>query len=107
VGHVAGYRIVVIGTSWGGLHALSVLVRGLPADFPLPLAIVQHRSRDSEGLLGELLQDETALRVSEVEDKEPILPGHVYVAPPTCSWTGLTSPSPSTHPCASAAPRST
>jgi len=82
VGHVAGYRIVVIGTSWGGLHALSVLVRGLPADFPLPLAIVQHRSRDSEGLLGELLQDETALRVSEVEDKEPILPGHVYVAPP-------------------------
>ena len=76
------YRIVVVGTSWGGLHALTVLVRGLPADFALPLAIVQHRSKDSDGLLAQLLQDETALRVCEVEDKEPIEAGHVYVAPP-------------------------
>ena len=76
------YRIVVVGTSWGGLHALTVLVRGLPADFALPLAVVQHRSKDSDGLLAQILQDETELRVSEVEDKEPIESGHVYVAPP-------------------------
>ena len=76
------YRIVVVGTSWGGLHALTVLVRGLPADFALPLAVVQHRSKDSDGLLAQILQDETELRVSEVEDKEPIEAGHVYVAPP-------------------------
>ena len=76
------YRIVVVGTSWGGLHALTVLMRGLPADFALPLAVVQHRSKDSDGLLAQILQDETELRVSEVEDKEPIEPGHVYVAPP-------------------------
>jgi two-component system, chemotaxis family, protein-glutamate methylesterase/glutaminase len=71
-----------VGTSWGGLHALTVLVRGLPADFALPLAVVQHRSKDSDGLLAQILQDETELRVSEVEDKEPIEAGHVYVAPP-------------------------
>jgi two-component system chemotaxis response regulator CheB len=83
VGHRhPGYQIVVVGTSWGGLHALGVLLGGLPAGFVLPLAVVQHRSRDSDGLLAQLLQDETPRPVREVEDKDPIRPGHVYVAPP-------------------------
>jgi two-component system chemotaxis response regulator CheB len=77
------YSIVVVGASWGGLHALGLLVGGLPAGFALPMAIVQHRSKDSDhGLLARLLQDQTQLPVSEVEDKEPIEPGRVYVAPP-------------------------
>lgn len=74
-------ELVVIGASWGGLHALGTIVAALPADFPLPLIIVQHRSRDSETLLEELLQDVTTLPVRQVDDKEPILGGHVYVAP--------------------------
>jgi two-component system, chemotaxis family, protein-glutamate methylesterase/glutaminase len=74
-------ELVVIGASWGGLFALGRLVAGLPGDFPLPVIIVQHRSRDSEALLEELLQDLTPLPVRQVDDKEPILAGHVYVAP--------------------------
>jgi two-component system, chemotaxis family, protein-glutamate methylesterase/glutaminase len=76
-----GYRLVVVGVSAGGLHALRTLVAGLGPGFPLPVAIVQHRSRDSE-LLCELLQECTRLAVGEVNDKEEIAPGRVYVAPP-------------------------
>jgi two-component system chemotaxis response regulator CheB len=76
------YGIVVVGASWGGLHAIVEIVAGLPGDFATPVAVVQHRSRESDHLLGELLQDRTALCVREVDDKEPIQPGHVYVAPP-------------------------
>lgn len=75
------YEIVVVGTSWGGLSALRELVRGLPAGFPLPLVIVQHRHRQSNHLLTSLLQDSTSLPVCEIEDKAPIVAGNVHVAP--------------------------
>lgn len=75
------YSIVVIGTSWGGLAALIKLLGDLPADFPLPIAVVQHRSKDSERLLPELLQDSTDLTVCEIEDKDPLRPGTVHLAP--------------------------
>ena len=74
--------IVVIGASWGGLQALSTLLDGVPAAFDVPIVIVQHRSKDAESLLPVLLQDHTRLVVSEVEDKQPIERGHVYIAPP-------------------------
>lgn len=76
-----GYRIVAVGASAGGLYALRMLVASLPADFPMPVAVVQHRSKDSE-LLCELLQECTAMEVYEVNDKEEARPGCVYIAPP-------------------------
>lgn len=75
------YEIVVIGTSWGGLSALRELIGNLPRDFGLPLIAVQHRHRQSDHLLPMLLQESTALCVTEVEDKAPIAPGNVFVAP--------------------------
>jgi two-component system chemotaxis response regulator CheB len=77
-----GYEIIVVGTSWGGLAALRTLLAGLPREFQLPVAIVQHRHKDSDRLLGTLLQERTPLTVCEVEDKQPILPGFLFVAPP-------------------------
>jgi two-component system chemotaxis response regulator CheB len=77
-----GYDLVVVGTSWGGLAALRTLVRGLPASFQMAVALVQHRHKDSDQLLRALLQDESSLRVAEVEDKMPLEHGHIYVAPP-------------------------
>jgi len=73
--------IIVVGASWGGLAALSILIRGLPADFGVPLAVVQHRSRHADNLLATLLQDATSLHVVDVEDKQPLEPGGVYIAP--------------------------
>ncbi len=75
------YEIVVVGTSWGGLSALRELMGGLPNSLVLPIVVVQHRHKQSDNLLTTLLQDNTPLRVSEVEDKAPIAPGNVYVAP--------------------------
>jgi two-component system chemotaxis response regulator CheB len=73
--------IVVIGASWGGLAALTRLISDLPADFNVPIAVVQHRSRHADNLLAGLLQDTTPLTVIDVEDKEPLLAGGVYIAP--------------------------
>jgi two-component system chemotaxis response regulator CheB len=43
---------------------------------------VQHRHKDSNRLLATLLQEETPLTVCEIEDKQPILPGFFFIAPP-------------------------
>jgi two-component system chemotaxis response regulator CheB len=75
------YEIIVIGTSWGGLAALRDLVTALPAHFGIPVVMVQHRHPQSGHLLASLIQDRTSLCVCEVEDKTPIAPGTVYVAP--------------------------
>lgn len=75
------YSVVAIGTSWGGLAALTRLLGELPADFSIPVVVVQHRSRDSEPLLVQLLQDATDLLVCEIDDKDPLTAGTVHVAP--------------------------
>jgi two-component system, chemotaxis family, protein-glutamate methylesterase/glutaminase len=75
------YSVVAIGTSWGGLAALTALLGGLPADFGIPVVVVQHRSNDSERLLSQLLQDATSLRVCEIEDKDELVAGTVHLAP--------------------------
>lgn len=74
-------EIVVIGTSTGGLKALQTLLSGLTADFPLPVVIVQHRGSNSENGLCEFLSKSSNLPVTEPEDKEPMMPGRVYLAP--------------------------
>ena len=75
------YEIAVVGTSWGGLAALRALVSALPKDLTMPVVLIQHRHKHSDNALSRFLQDRTELRVCEVEDKTPIEPGTVYVAP--------------------------
>lgn len=75
------YSVVAVGTSWGGLSAMTKLLGGLPQDFPIPIVIVQHRGKDSNDLLSQLLQDSTELTVCEIEDKDTLSPGRVHVAP--------------------------
>lgn len=76
------YELVVIGASWGGLDAVGRLLSALPDDFPVPIAIAQHRGPDSDdGALERTLSRRAGRPVQEVEDKDPILRGGVYVAP--------------------------
>ena len=75
------YDAVVVGASWGALRALRKLLSGLPSTFELPMIVVPHRGRDSEHLLADLLKDCSHMPVAEVEDKDAIEPGHVYLAP--------------------------
>jgi two-component system chemotaxis response regulator CheB len=73
--------IVVIGASVGGLRAVERLLAGLPADFPAPVVVVQHRADDHSGVLHGLLDRHCALQVCEAEDKGELKPGCVLVAP--------------------------
>lgn len=75
------YKAVVVGTSAGGLEALSVVTASLPGDFSLPVAVVQHRRSDSDDFLAVHLDERSRLRVKEADDKEPIRPGTIYLAP--------------------------
>jgi two-component system chemotaxis response regulator CheB len=75
------YEVIVVGASLGGLAALKALLGGLPADFPLPLAIVQHVGQDAGSELAALLQRQSRMTVREAEDKMPLDPATVYIAP--------------------------
>jgi two-component system chemotaxis response regulator CheB len=80
---MAGFELIVMGASWGGLAALETVLRALPRDFRTPVAIAQHRAVDSgPGALPELLAHRSGRDVCEPGDKDAIQPGRVYVAPP-------------------------
>lgn len=74
------FEIVVIGTSYGGLSALQILLPELAKDFPLPVIVVQHRGKGSDNLC-EFLQKHSALPLTEPNDKDALTPGRVYLAP--------------------------
>jgi two-component system chemotaxis response regulator CheB len=75
------FQAVVIGVSSGGMQALKMLLGELPADFPLPLLIVQHISADAGDGLARLLDELCAIRVKEADEQDKILAGTVYLAP--------------------------
>jgi two-component system chemotaxis response regulator CheB len=73
---------VVIGASAGALEALSVLLPGLPATYPLPILIVVHIRPDRQSVMADLFAAKCAMPVREALDKEPVAPGTIYFAPP-------------------------
>jgi two-component system chemotaxis response regulator CheB len=75
------YEIVVIGTSYGGLSALQIVLPALGAEFPLPVVVVQHRRKDDDDGLCEFLRKRSPLPFGEPNDKEEIAPRRVYLAP--------------------------
>src|SRR3954462_1152778 len=60
---------------------MSSLLGTLPPEFSIPIVVVQHRGKDSDKLLSQLLQDATPLTVCEIEDKDMLEAGKVHVAP--------------------------
>lgn len=75
-------KIVVIGTSAGGLSALKKLISQLHNDFPLPVLVVQHISPDATGnvLLNELNKLNT-LKCQHAINGNSLKPGYLYLAP--------------------------
>lgn len=76
------YELVVAAASAGGVEAFAKLLGALPADFPLPVAIVQHRTPGRPHILARILSLHTPLKVKDAEDGERMQPGTVYIAPP-------------------------
>ena len=75
-------RIVVIGASAGGIEALRELVRGLPAEFPAPIAVVLHTSPQAPGVLHDILDRSGPLAGTDPGNGDRLRAGHIYVAPP-------------------------
>jgi len=74
------YRLIAVGASWGGLHAVSQLLSALDPNLPAAVVVALHRAAEATGL-AEALQEHTQLVVTEAEDKDDLVRGHVYVAP--------------------------
>lgn len=79
---LARIRLIVIGTSAGGVEALGLLLRALPASRRVAVAVVLHIPPDRTSLLPKLYADRCLMRIKEVDDKEPVVPGTVYFAAP-------------------------
>jgi two-component system chemotaxis response regulator CheB len=76
------WGIVAIGASAGGIRVIRLILKALEPAVPAPILIVQHMHPSAGGLLGETIGRYTVLPVLEIEDKAPVRPGFVYVAPP-------------------------
>ncbi|MEO5333675.1 MAG: chemotaxis protein CheB, partial [Magnetococcus sp. YQC-5] len=76
-------RAIVMGTSAGGLKALSKIFSHLPKHYSLPILVVQHMAAHTKGCsISTLLADYSHLPILEADDKTPIQPGCIYFAPP-------------------------
>ncbi len=73
--------IVVVGASAGGVQALSAFAAGLPADLAASVFVVMHLLAGGRSMLPEILARAGALPAGAAADGEPIVQGHIYVAP--------------------------
>jgi two-component system, chemotaxis family, CheB/CheR fusion protein len=72
-------RLVVVGSSAGGVDALLTFVATLPSDFPAPIVVAQHLDPRRQSHLGEILSNRSILPVRTVSGDQPLEPGIVYV----------------------------
>jgi two-component system chemotaxis response regulator CheB len=79
---VTAIEAIVIGGSAGALDALGQILPALPAAFAIPIALVLHVHPTKPSHLARVLSVRCALPVKEAEDKEPMAPATVYLAPP-------------------------
>ena len=78
---VRDIQLIVIGCSLGGMRALETVFSALTNDFCIPIAVVQHRHKNSNEGLPSHFRRHSKLCVIDVDDKQPIKPGCIYLAP--------------------------
>jgi len=80
----AGFPIVGIGASAGGLAAFEAFFSGMPADEDPGMAfvLVQHLAPDHKSILTDLIRRSTRMQVFEVEDGMTVRPNCAYIIPP-------------------------
>src|SRR3984957_11269995 len=72
-------EVLAIGTSTGGPNALAEVIPAIPADFPVPIVIVQHMPKLFTRLLAERLDKASAISVTEGEPGKKIEAGHAWI----------------------------
>ena len=78
----AGFDVVALAASAGGLKALIEVLGGLPANLPATVLVVQHLDPRHRSLMAEILARRIALRVKEAAEGDRLRAGTAYVAPP-------------------------
>lgn len=73
-------EILVVGASTGGPRAIALLLRALPATFPVPIAVVVHMPPGYTESFARRLDTESQLTVVEASNQLELLPGHVAIA---------------------------
>ena len=76
------FPIIGIGASAGGLEALELFLSSVPQDSGMAFVIIQHLDPTHKGLMAELLQRATPMKVFQVKDRTHVKPDCVYVIPP-------------------------
>lgn len=77
----AGFSIVGVGASAGGVEAFNELLRHVPSGAGMAFVLIQHLDPSHASYLGETLARSTTLPVLEAQDRMRVEPGHVYVIP--------------------------
>src|SRR5205085_3799308 len=80
-GGVESRHLVVVGSSAGGIEALSILVGGLGEGFPAPVVLAQHLDPNRPSQLASILERRTPLPVVVVGEATKLEPGRIYVVP--------------------------
>jgi two-component system chemotaxis response regulator CheB len=75
------FKVVIIGGSAGSLNVLMQVLPQLPAIKSFAIVIVVHRKSTDEQTFEELIELKSPVKVKQVEDKVPLLPGFIYIAP--------------------------
>jgi len=83
------FPIVGIGASAGGLEALEQFFQNVPKKCGIAFVVIQHLDPNHVGIMPELLQRTTEMKVVQVTDHLQIEPNHVYVIPPNKSMSIL------------------
>lgn len=75
------FSLLAIGTSTGGPVALQQLLTEIPADFPLPILVIQHMPASFTPSFSERLNALCKVKVKQAVDNDPVTAGTVYIAP--------------------------
>ncbi|MFT5640933.1 MAG: two-component system CheB/CheR fusion protein [Cyclobacteriaceae bacterium] len=79
--------IVGLGSSAGGLEALEQFFQAMPSNTGMAFVVIQHLAPNHKGILPELLQRLTQMKVYQASDQLLVKPNSVYVIPPNKSLT--------------------
>ena len=87
--HKADFPIIGIGASAGGLEALEQFFGNMPNNTGMAFVVIQHLDPDHAGIMPELLQRITTMKVYQATDNLVVKPNHLYVIPPNKSMSIL------------------
>lgn len=74
-------RLLIIAGSAGSLEVILRVLPALTGDFTFAILIVLHRGNTVDSLLADLLSVKTRIPIKEVDDKDQITAGNIYIAP--------------------------